>query len=279
MFKKLAIAALAASVMACNSGKVEVVDGLKLQFHKDEAGKTGKVGDILTMNLEIRNAKDSIVKSSYKEGQPIITPIQKGQFKGSFEDGMLKLSKGDSVTFFISVDSLFKGAPEGSMPPFFKKGEDIKFIVKAISVESPEEAEKTRKANAAAQIKKDADTIKSTIAKLKLSNVQTTQSGLNYAITSPGSGPAIAQGDSATVKYRGTLANGTEFDKGTFPLRVGMGQVIPGWDEGLQKFKQGDKGTLLIPSGLGYGERGSGPKLPPNSVLIFDIEIVKVKKN
>jgi FKBP-type peptidyl-prolyl cis-trans isomerase FkpA len=277
MIKKLALAALAATVMAC-SGKVEQENGLKFQFHTDESGKTGKVGDILTMNLTIKDSKDSVIKSSYTDGAPIITPIQQGQFKGSFEDGMLKLSKGDSATFYIPVDSLFKGAPAGAMPPFFKKGTDVKFTVKVLSVETPAEFEISKKKSAEQQVTKDAETIKATVGKLKLSNVQTTASGLNFAITSPGTGPAIVAGDSATVKYKGTLANGTVFDEGTFPLQVGTGQVIPGWDEGLLKFKEGDKGVLLIPSGLGYGAQGAGPKLPPNSVLIFNIEILKVKK-
>ncbi len=101
--------------------------------------------------------------------------------------------------------------------------------------------------------------------------------------TKEGTGPAIAKGDTAYVLYAGRLVDDTEFDSNLtakFPLSVvvGMGQVIKGWDEGLVGLKLGGKRTLKIPSSMGYGPQGSGNKIPPNSDLVFDVELVELVK-
>ena len=110
-----------------------------------------------------------------------------------------------------------------------------------------------------------------------------TASGLMYKITkSNPEGKAPKNGDIVSVHYAGKLTNGQEFDNSfkrgepiEFP--IGVGQVIKGWDEGIQLLKEGESATLLIPSELGYGARGAGGVIPPNAWLIFDVELVKVK--
>jgi FKBP-type peptidyl-prolyl cis-trans isomerase FkpA len=277
MLKKLTTFACTIIVLgACNSNRIEVKDGLKFQFHNhDSNGKLAKMGDIMTFHLTLKNGKDSTLKDSRKEGAPVVAQVQKAQFKGAFEQGLLLLAKGDSATFFVPVDSLFKGYPQ--IPPVFKKGEDVKFTVKVISVQSETEFQATRKGNLEKQKSVDAGTIAAYITKNNLTNVQKTPSGLNYVISNIGTGAQVTAGDSITVKYTGKLSSGKVFESNTYPLQVGRGMVIPGWDEGLQKFKQGGKGTLLIPSGLGYGDQGN-PTIPANSVLVFDVEILSVKK-
>jgi FKBP-type peptidyl-prolyl cis-trans isomerase FkpA len=277
MLKKLTFFAASIVILAaCNSNRVEVKDGLKYQFHKhDGSGKLAKMGDIMTFHLTLKNGKDSTLKDSRKEGAPVVAQVQKAQFKGAFEQGLLLLAKGDSATFFVPVDSLFKGYPQ--IPPVFTKGSDVRFTVKVIDVQTETEFQASRKLNLDKQKSVDATTIAGYITKNNLTNVQKTETGLNYVITTPGTGPQVTAGDSITVKYTGKLSSGKVFESNTFPLQVGRGAVIPGWDEGLLKFKQGGKGTLLIPSGLGYGDQGN-PTIPANSVLVFDVEILSVKK-
>ena len=277
MLKKLILFSFAIVVLAaCNSNRVEVKDGLKFQFHEhDSKGKLAKMGDIMTFHLTLKNAKDSVLKDSRKEGAPVIAQVQQAQFKGAFEQGLLILAKGDSATFFVPVDSLFKGYP--TIPPVFTKGTDVHFTVKVINVQTETEFQASRQQNLEKQKTVDAGTISNYIAKNNLTNVQKTPSGLNYVISVPGNGAQVTAGDSITVKYTGKLSSGKVFESNTFPLQVGKGSVIPGWDEGLLKFKQGGKGTLLIPSGLGYGDQGN-PTIPANSVLVFEVEILSVKK-
>jgi len=109
--------------------------------------------------------------------------------------------------------------------------------------------------------------------------VVTTQSGLQYEVLSSGSGKSPGPTDSVTVHYRGTLTDGTEFDsshKRGQPAVFPVNRVIPGWTEALQLMKEGDKWKLTIPPQLAYGERGAGKLIPPNSTLIFEVELIKV---
>lgn len=113
----------------------------------------------------------------------------------------------------------------------------------------------------------------------KREGVKTTASGLQYEILAEGSGTAPTPSDSVTVHYRGTLINGEEFDssyKRGEPVTFPLGNVIPGWTEGLQLMKPGSKAKLYIPSHLAYGERGAGAAIPPNSTLVFEVELLSV---
>lgn len=108
-----------------------------------------------------------------------------------------------------------------------------------------------------------------------------TESGLRYQILQKGTGKQAEKGKTVSVHYKGQLADGTVFDssyKRKQPLEfpVGVGQVIPGWDEGIQLLQVGDKARLVIPSDLGYGSRGAGGVIPPDATLIFDVELMEV---
>jgi FKBP-type peptidyl-prolyl cis-trans isomerase len=115
----------------------------------------------------------------------------------------------------------------------------------------------------------------------KKAGVKTLPSGLQYTILKEGSGKQPAATDTVTVHYKGTLINGTEFDssyKGGRPLSFPLNQVIKGWTEGVQLMKEGAKYEFMIPSKLAYGARGApGGSIPPNSTLIFEIELISVK--
>jgi peptidylprolyl isomerase len=110
----------------------------------------------------------------------------------------------------------------------------------------------------------------------------TTSSGLKYVDIVQGTGASPQNGQMVTVNYTGTLENGTKFDSsfdhGTpYKFRIGTGSVIKGWDEGLLSMKIGGKRKLTIPPALGYGTRGSPPKIPPNATLVFEVELLNVQ--
>lgn len=109
-----------------------------------------------------------------------------------------------------------------------------------------------------------------------------TNSGLRYQIVQKGKGKKAEKGKHISVHYKGQLADGTVFDssytrKQPIDFQVGVGQVISGWDEGLQLLQVGDKARLVIPSHLGYGSQGAGGVIPPDATLIFDVELMDVK--
>ena len=109
-----------------------------------------------------------------------------------------------------------------------------------------------------------------------------TESGLTYLITHSGTGVQPKTGQTVSVHYTGTLLDGTKFDSSRdrgkpIDFQLGMGRVIKGWDEGIAKLHVGDQAIFVIPSTLGYGDRGAGDVIPPNATLIFIVELVDVK--
>ena len=114
-----------------------------------------------------------------------------------------------------------------------------------------------------------------------MGNVITTADGLKIEDQTVGTGKEVKSGDTVTVNYLGTLENGTKFDSSydrnqPFTTQIGVGQVIKGWDEGIIGMKVGGKRKLTVPSALGYGSQSAG-SIPPNSTLIFEVELVSVK--
>ncbi len=109
----------------------------------------------------------------------------------------------------------------------------------------------------------------------------TTPSGLKYVDLVEGTGASPQPGQTVVVHYTGTLEDGTKFDSSRdrnqpFQFKIGVGQVIKGWDEGVGTMKVGGRRQLTIPSELGYGARGAGGVIPPNATLLFDVELLKL---
>src|SRR6476620_9391983 len=112
--------------------------------------------------------------------------------------------------------------------------------------------------------------------------VTTTKSGLKYTDETVGTGKEAKAGDTVDVHYTGWLKDGTKFDSShdrnrSFSFRLGAGQLIKGWDEGVGGMKVGGKRKLIIPSELGYGQRGAAGVIPPNSELTFEVDLLKIR--
>lgn len=114
-----------------------------------------------------------------------------------------------------------------------------------------------------------------------MENTVTTDSGLQYVDMVEGTGAQPKKGQTVVVHYTGTLEDGSKFDSSRdrnqpFSFKLGVGQVIKGWDEGVGSMKVGGRRKLIIPADLGYGARGAGGVIPPNATLIFDVELLKI---
>ncbi|MDE2392243.1 MAG: FKBP-type peptidyl-prolyl cis-trans isomerase [Cytophagales bacterium] len=279
MRKQLAVILVAAMALAsCNN--VEVVDGVKIQKHEhDDSAAKLKEGDIITFDLVIKNDADSTIKDSRKEGKPLqdlVPPAAPaGAFKGSFENGLRLLSVGDSATIFVPVDSLFKDANQ-PVPPFLKRGTDVRFIVKIKKSQSRAEFEKEMAKLSAEQTGKDAKLIEAYVANSGKKFTKTS-TGLYASISNPGVGEGPKMGESWEVNYIGTFLDGKEFDKGAGVAMPPVGQLVPGFNEALMLLKKGGKGTFVIPSALGYGAQGAAPRIPANAILVFELEVLSKK--
>lgn len=122
-----------------------------------------------------------------------------------------------------------------------------------------------------------------TVAAAQKPDTVTTKSGLRYVMVTHGKGALPKPGQLVRVHYTGRLTNGSVFDdsrpRGTpYEFHIGRGEVIKGWDVGVALLHVGDRATLIIPPALGYGAAGAGPEIPPNSVLLFDVELVGAKE-
>lgn len=249
----------------------KTANGLEYQLVEDKSGTNARLGDFITLHMSYFTDKDSLLNNTYKMGQPITSKVMEPMFKGSFEEGLLMLSEGDSANFWIPVDSIFKGQPPQARPAFLKAGSRIRYSVRVTRIETEASIEPN-------QIKAI-----EAYARAKNLKLEKTGSGLRYAITQPGTGSLARVGDTVKVHYVGTTLDGNkEFDNSRqrnepFAFPVGKGMVIPGWDEGLQLLPEGTRAVLLIPSRLAYGEQGApGSPIGPNSALVFDVEVVDV---
>jgi len=173
----------------------------------------------------------------------------------------------------------FREATEGSQPRITP--EEAKKVKEAFMArKKKEQQEQMAKAQAAGEEnkKKGAAFL---AANKQRDGITTTASGLQYEVITPAKGDKPKATDTVKVHYRGTLIDGSEFDSSlargepaTFPLN----RVIPGWTEGVQLMSVGSKYRFYVPSNLAYGERGAGPKIGPNSTLIFEVELLEIVK-
>jgi FKBP-type peptidyl-prolyl cis-trans isomerase len=210
--------------------------------------------------------------------------MPKSSFKGSLEDAMMMMAKGDSASFIVSADSFYlktQRAPQ--LPPFLKPGDMLKVEIKMVEIKTKKELEENQKqqeAEMAKMAEQEKPQIAQYVADKKITTTPTA-SGLFYTETKKGKGVLVKAGNEVTVNYTGKLLNGQEFDSSVgkpepFKFIVGQGMVIPGWDEALQLMAKGGKATLLIPSNLAYGARGAGGVIPPFAPLTFEIELVDI---
>jgi FKBP-type peptidyl-prolyl cis-trans isomerase FkpA len=306
MKRKLMFLSLAAIGLAsCNGGFKQGDGGLLYNIHSSKGGAKIKQGDFISLNMIVKTDGDSVLSSTYENGQPQRMVMPKAQAKGDIVAGVSLLGEGDSATFKISADSLFKAGQQ--RPPGFKS----KYVVFQIKVEKviakgplTDQVWQGRitdyiKSQGAALKAQEPGKIAKYIADHHLT-LQKTASGLQYVITNPGTGEKPAVGDTAVVNYTGKLVNEKVFDTSikevaleaakkskqpTDPMRqyapiripVGEGKVIPGWDEGLQLLNKGAKAIVIIPSDIAYKDQGVGP-IGPFTPLVFEMEMVNIVK-
>jgi FKBP-type peptidyl-prolyl cis-trans isomerase FkpA len=298
MKKNLMFLAFAALGLAsCNGGFKKGNGGLLYDILADKGGAKVKEGDFVSLNLIAKTDGDSVLMSTYEQGRPILTLLQKPQTNGDIFAGVKLLAEGDSAIIKTEIDSIYK---KGTRRPPIKG----KYIVYTLKIEKviPKGTMTDTAFNSRIQAymkvqtdimkKQEPVKIKKYIDDNKIVGTATA-SGLFYTITKPGVGDKPAVGDTAEVFYTAKYLSGKIFETNvkdiaqknkTFnPMQqykairipVGVKGVIPGWDEGLMLLNKGAKATFVIPSKLAYGEQGY-QIIPPFTPLVFDVELVSI---
>ncbi len=297
----LFVALMAVIITSCGSkskypGFKETDNGLSYKFHiENEDAEKPSIGDILVAELTVRTADSTLYTNA---GSPQrLFKVDTSFYKGDINEGLVLMGIGDSATFILSADSLKKGM---SLPPFIKDGDILYYDIKIHEIVSKADVEKERNEMMAKQQsmmeEAKANEAKDLEKYLSENNIKVkpTESGLYFITLKKGNGVKAENGKKVKVNYTGMLINGTIFDTSVeaeakkaniynekrpyqpFEFLLGQGKVITGWDEGIAMMKVGGKAKLVIPSKLGYGERGYGGAIPPCAVLVFDVELVGV---
>jgi peptidylprolyl isomerase len=240
-----------------------------------------KSGELLMIHLfgtgKLTDNRDTIIFNSYAAGKPFFIPADEPTLGKVF----LNLRKNDSLEIDALADTLFLNSFKQPTPPFLKQNSYIHFLVKVENVYNQQEIEVLKQAELIKKASKDSAEINALLAKYK--DIKTTASGLKYVITKSTTGSYPQKGDEVQMNYTGMFLDGKKFDENLntespFSFKLGTGQVIAGWDEGILLLHEGEEAMLIIPSDLGYGEQGTGP-IPPNTTLVFDVKLLKIKPN
>ncbi len=251
----------------------KTASGLYYVILKEGSGSNIKAGQNATVFYTGKfmdgKAFDSNTDSSFHHPQPFEVEVGKGRVIKGWDEGLQLLKKGSKAVFYIPSGLAYGATDRNPIPA----NSILVFEVEISNVAEPVD-------QAAIDDKLLQDYFKE-------KNIQPTKtkSGLYYMVSRKGAGPNAKPGKKVTMNYTGKTLNGTVFDSNTdpqfkhvqpFSFTLGMGQVIPGWDEGVQLLQIGSKATFFIPSGLAYGPRAAGPNIPANTVLLFDVEVVGI---
>ena len=237
---------------------ITTASGLKYEDLIVGTGEYPKTGDKVVVHYTGKLTDGSIFDSSVERNQPFTFPIGKGRVIKGWDEGLSNMKIGGKRILTIPSDLAYGERGAGDrIPP----NSILIFEVELIDIVKP-------------FIDKD----------FELPGEETlTESGMIMIDHIIGKGEKPKTTQIVIVHYTGKLENGTKFDSShdrgkPFEFPLGMGRVIKGWDEGLSSMNVGGKRTLIIPPYLGYGERGAGGVIPPNATLVFEVELLGIKK-
>jgi len=301
-FSKIGLGVLAISVAiaACQNVDFKKTSaGIPYKIFSSKSGDSARPGTIVRYEV-IQKIKDSVMYSSYAlqqsayaEIKPSSQPLDYANTRGNVEEILSKAKEGDSIYLVQSTDSLLKQSPQSTL----KRGEQLVTTIRVVDIyKSRDEAnadimkqegvayeknksqglENFKKDTAAqASIQKDDKIIEDY---LKAHNIQAekNQWGLYIQRLAPGQAAKPKFGQFSNVRYKGMHLSGEVFDQNTMPVQIGISRVVFGFMEGVSELSKGEKARIYIPSLLGYGPQGNPPKIKPNEVLIFEIEVLDI---
>ena len=259
--------------------------GLRYIFHSEHKGKSPREGNYVTLDMVYKLENDSVLYDSRQAGMPMRYQLIKPPFSGSIEEGIMMMSEGDSATFYISADSMFQKVFKRQLPDFLKKGSLMVFDIHLQKVQSAAEAEAEIRDRLSMRFAEEKKLIDTYITEKNVKE-KPTETGLYVIVTKKTNGKVPSKGDRIGVQYTGRFLLGEVFDacipNHPYYFNLGSGKAMPGFEEAFARLREGEKAILIIPSELGYGERGkrnpaSGIYIvPPYTPLEYEVEVVSV---
>ena len=281
----LAAMSLLLSAMVISCGQKSPFPGYKSTetglYYKEIVKGTGEaleLNDVIRVNLAYY-INDSLLFSTNELPEPAYDLVHESLFQGDIYEGFRMMHVGDSMSFMINADSVFRKQFRAPIIPEYVTPEAyLRWEVK-VEEATTEEAYQQKKMEEAAALQQQAnDEFKAYLSANGIT-AEPQESGLVYVCTKKGKGPKPGYKQKVKVHYTGKLLDGTVFDSSVdrgepIEFELGVGRVIPGWDEGIALMSKGEKGVLYIPSNLAYGARQAGDLIKPYSNLMFEVELV-----
>ncbi|NQZ75865.1 MAG: FKBP-type peptidyl-prolyl cis-trans isomerase [Ekhidna sp.] len=299
--KNLGYVLIAALLSACGAKTMTTENGTVVNYIRKGDGSAPVDSLISMLRLEYTTEEGELMMDS-EEPIPLKIDPNTEADQGELFSVLTLLKTGDSVHFELPAQELFEKTFRAPRPDSIAADSKIQFriaFVEQLTEEGYYEMVANRaEAAAAKQIIIDNEILDKYLSDNGIT-AEKTESGLRYVIKDQGNGTLPQNGDTVLVDYLGKVLDGAYFDTSNeelakenglfneqrkiqigynpFQVILGRGGVIKGWEEGLLFVPEGGKATLYIPSTLGYGSRGSGPIIKPNSILEFDVEVVEIK--
>jgi len=276
--------------VACGSKDFRQTEsGLTYKIHERNRGDKALIDNIVKMEVAYRYPEDSVFFHSKDFGEFMYIPVIPSEYSGDIYEGLRMLAKGDSATFKFDAMSFFITTAKTPMIPDFIGQDDSLFVdIRVLEIFTQEQYEEYVRKQREDRVKEqeiakhqEEDLLQDYLSENNIT-VEPEESGLIIVVEEEGTGPKPQSGQNVTVHYTGKILDGTVFDSSVergqpFTFRLGRGQVIRGWDEGVSKLNVGSRATLIIPSYLAYGDQQRGPVITPFSTLIFEIEVLGVE--
>lgn len=286
------MAAIIIVAAGCNTQSFKKADGgLEYKILKGNGQGEIKYGNFLKFKVT-QYYNDSLMASPFDQVAQIIQ-LDSTRIPPAYVKIFMEAHTGDSIVSRISTDTIAKSNP---LPPYAKPHQYIGTNFKIVDVITDEATAKKEQENQMIEMQKadslsrekqkgiDDATIQEYLKKNNI-NAEKTPEGTYVEVIEKGSGEPVDSGKAVSVLYKGMLLDGTVFDqsydstgapKDPFTFKVGQMGAIEGWSDGMVYFNAGGKGKLFIPSARAYGSRGAGADIPPNTPIMFDVNILNV---
>ena len=284
-----AVIAISIAFIACNSkysGFTKTDSGIYYNFHTENKDSLKAVeGNLMTLKIRWRvkvNEKDSVLFDSKNNPAAFIVPLGKPTYKGDLYEALAMLHKGDSVTFILKADSFFlKTAHYPELPKIIDSTTMLYFDIKVMNIQTTEQKEKERVAEAAKQKQAEPENLNKYLATNNIT-VKPIASGLYFIESQAGSGNIPKTGDMVKINFTVSLIDGKELfstvkNGGPMPVEIGKPFENKGFEEAVAMMKKGGKAKLIVPSSLAFGEQGRGQMVAPFTTLLYDVEIMEIK--
>jgi FKBP-type peptidyl-prolyl cis-trans isomerase len=290
-FLLIAVAGFLLIQMACQDKGQTTEHGFRFINHTKKDGPKPQPGETIMVQT-YTFVGDSMMASTLKNfggpreyNLPLPEEVEKAKKIPALYDAALLMAEGDSATIYETIDTFL----QKYIPPTLKDAKEVRYEIVLVDIVSKEEmAQKEQEAAAAAAaaqarvpaVQAEVNAVVKDYAAGKLKDrLITLPSGLKMLVLEKGNGDPVKTGDTVKTDYFGVLPDGTMFDNSyqrgeAYQWAVGVGQMIPGFDEGTQQLNHGGKAYFFIPYDLAYGEEGNPPVIPAKTELIFYVEVL-----